>query len=236
MVQSAHQGTYRIRVVVVDDHHLLRQSLAALLRTRDDVEVVGEFSNGREAVAGVQDLHPDVILMDAAMPQLNGFDATALIRRDLPGAKVIIVSSYVDADQLRTAMRAGASGYVSKLSEIDELMLAIRSVHRGNTYYSADIHEQLDAARIAVASRSASEQMPGVDLTVREREVLQLLAEGRTTRQIADELVISPKTVEGHKTRIMGKTKARNKSDLIRYALRARITGDERPGSLTSSA
>jgi DNA-binding NarL/FixJ family response regulator len=236
MVQGVQRNVYRIKLALVDDHPILRQSLSTMLQARDDVDVIAEYSNGREAASGVPQCRPDVILMDVTMPHLNGIDATRLIKREFASVKVIIVSSYVDADQLRSAISAGATGYVSKLADIDELMLAIKTVHRGNTFYSGDILDQFDVRRFTEEAAGLEPQGSGDRLTIREREVLQLLAEGLTSKQIAAELFISPKTVEGHKARMMEKTKARNKSDLIRYALRAGITGDERPAARIAEA
>jgi DNA-binding NarL/FixJ family response regulator len=212
-----------IRLLLVDDHSVIRQALRMLLASRPELEVVGDVENGREALAAVEKLNPDVVLMDVVMPGLNGIEATRQIKRFARGSRVVILSGFVDEDQLLDALRAGASGYLMKSSDISELVLAIQTVHRGNTYYSSAISEGFDLAEISYQSKRP-EQKTGMDtLTAREREVLQLIAEGRTNQKIADELVISVKTVEAHKAHIMTKLHAKNRTDLIRYALRKGI-------------
>jgi two-component system response regulator NreC len=212
-----------IRLLLVDDHSVIRQALRMLLGSRPELEVVADVENGREALAAVEKLNPDVVLMDVVMPGLNGIEATRQIKRFARGSRVVILSGFVDEDQLLDALRAGASGYLMKSSDISELVLAIQTVHRGNTYYSSVISDGFDLADISYQSKRP-EQKTGMDtLTAREREVLQLIAEGRTNQKIADELVISVKTVEAHKAHIMTKLHAKNRTDLIRYALRKGI-------------
>jgi len=220
--------SYRVRVVLVDDHAILRQSLRVLLLSRDAVEVIAEYDNGRDAVEHIPQLRPDVVLMDVAMPHLNGIEATRLIKRECPDARIIMLSSYVDIDHVRESLRAGASGYILKRSDIAELVLAIQTVHMGNNYFSKAIGEHFDVNELIHESRKASTSRSSIDrLSTREREVLQLICEGSTTPQIAEELVISPKTVEGHKTRLMDKLQARNRTELLRFALQSGITTDE---------
>lgn len=213
----------QIRLLLVDDHSVIRQALKMLLQSRPELDVVGDVENGREALTAVERLHPDVVLMDVVMPGLNGIEATRQIRRFARGSRVVMLSGFVDEDQLLEALRAGASGYLMKSSDISELVLAIQTVHRGNSYYSSAISDGFDLAEISYQSKRP-EQKVGMDtLTPREREVLQLIAEGRTNQQIADELVISVKTVEAHKAHIMTKLHAKHRTDLIRYALRKGI-------------
>jgi len=210
-------------VVLVDDHAIVRQSLRILLDSRPEVTVVGECGNGREAVVMAEKLHPAIVLMDIAMPELNGIEATRQIRRVAPGTRVVILTAYGDPEHLRLALRAGASGYVIKRSDVDELITAIDLVRHGNTYFSRDLAEQFDLADLIYEAKRPEGTSALDRLTARETEVLQLIAEGCTARAIAERLVISPKTVEGHKTRLMNKLGVRNRTDLIRFALKAEL-------------
>lgn len=212
-----------IRIVLVDDHAVIRQALRMLLESQPELEVVADVENGREAVAAVEKLQPDVVLMDVVMPGLNGLEATRQIRRSCPGTRVVMLSGFVDEDQLLDSIRSGASGYIIKKSDVSELVLAIQTVHRGNSYFSSALSEGFDLAEVLYQAKR-SDQRNGVDaLTSREREVLQLIAEGYTNQGIANELYISVKTVEAHKAHIMAKLHARNRTDLIRYAIRKGI-------------
>lgn len=223
MPRDLRTGAEAVRVVLVDDHAILRQSLKMLLGARPEIEIVGEASDGREAIALCERLKPDVVLMDLSMPELNGIEATRQLKRSCPATRVIVLSAYGDQDQLREALRAGATGYVIKRSDIEELTMAIQMVRRGNTYFSADLASSVDISEVIYQSRRPEARSDADSLTSREREVLQLIAEGNTGKDIAGKLYISPKTVEGHKTRIMSKVGARNRADLIRFALRSGI-------------
>ncbi|MEX2247108.1 MAG: response regulator transcription factor [Dehalococcoidia bacterium] len=215
----------RIRVLIVDDHTVLRQALRLLLEGQQEVEVIGDAANGREALDACERLHPDVVLMDMVMPGLNGLEATRQIRRRLPKTKVLILTGYMEDEQILAALRAGASGYVVKKSDVDELLLGIQSVHRGNTYFSSSISDG-DAVQDYLWQAKRPESKSGYELlTSREREVLQLIAEGYSNQRIANELFISVKTVEAHKAHIMSKLHAQNRTDLIRYAIRKGIVG-----------
>jgi DNA-binding NarL/FixJ family response regulator len=212
-----------VRVLLVDDHVVMRQALRMLLESQADLEVVADVENGREAVSAVERLTPDVVLMDVVMPGLNGLEATRQIRRVSPSTRVVVLSGFVDEDQLLEALRSGASGYIIKKSDVSELVLAIQTVHRGNSYFSSALSEGFDLAEVLFQAKR-TDQRSGVDvLTPREREVLQLIAEGYTNQGIANELYISVKTVEAHKAHIMAKLHARNRTDLIRYAIRKGI-------------
>ena len=222
-------GTQRIRVMVVDDHTLLRQALRAMLESQDGIEVAGEAANGRDAVEAADRLRPDVVLMDMVMPGLNGIEACRQIVRRQPTARVLILTAYLEDDRLLQALRAGASGYVVKRSDMEELLLAIQSVHRGNTYFSAAVSEEIAVNEVMLQAKQP-EARAGYDLlTNREREVLQLIAEGLSNQGIADELFISVKTVEAHKAHIMNKLNARNRTDLIRYAIKRGLVDLETP-------
>ncbi len=221
-----HQGTRGqapIRIILVDDHAVIRQALRMLLESQPELEVIADVENGREAVQAVEKLQPDVVLMDAVMPGLNGLEATRQIRRSCPGTRVVMLSGFMVEDQLLDSIRSGASGYIIKKSDVSELVLAIQTVHRGNSYFSSALSEGFDLAEVLYQAKR-SDQRSGVEtLTSREREVLQLIAEGYTNQGIANELYISVKTVEAHKAHIMAKLHARNRTDLIRYAIRKGI-------------
>ncbi len=218
-----------IRILIVDDHALLRQALMALLSVQDGVEVVGEAENGREAVEVAEELLPDVVLMDGVMPGLNGIDATRQITKRLSSTRVLMLTAYLEDERVLQALRAGASGYVMKNADVQELMVAIQSVHRGNVYFSSTVAEELPVNEVLLQAKQA-EGRTGYDLlTPREREVLQLIAEGQSNQGIADELVISVKTVEAHRAHIMTKLNAKNRTDLIRYAIRRGLVALEGP-------
>lgn len=223
MSSSAGRTSHVIRILLVDDHAVIRQALRMLLESQPELEVVADVENGREAVAVAEKLNPDVVLMDVVMPGLNGLEATRQIRRCSPSTKVVMLSGFVDEDQLLESLRSGASGYIIKKSDVSELVLAIQTVHRGNSYFSSALSEGFDLAEVLYQAKR-TDQRTGVDsLTSREREVLQLIAEGYTNQGIANELYISVKTVEAHKAHIMAKLHARNRTDLIRYAIRKGI-------------
>ena len=215
----------RIRVLIVDDHTVLRQALRLLLESHEELDVLGDVSNGREAAAVAEKMLPDVVLMDVVMPGLNGLDATRQIRKRCPNTRVLILSGYEEDEQIIEALRAGASGYLVKESDIGELLLAIQSVARGNTYFSSSLSEREQTNDFLLRARNGDAKVGFDRLTDREREVLQLIAEGHSNQSIADQLVISVKTVEAHKAHIMSKLGARNRTDIIRYAIRRGIIG-----------
>lgn len=221
--RSAAAGQRPIRILLVDDHALLRQALRLLLEHQPELEVVGDVENGREAVRATERLNPDIVLMDVVMPGLNGIEATRQIRRANAATRVVMLTGFVDEDQLLEALRCGASGYVIKKSDVAELVLAIQTVHRGNSYFSSALSEGFDIAEVVYQAKRPERRNGGEALTTREREVLQLIAEGYTNQGIADALVISVKTVEAHKSHIMAKLHARHRTDLIRYAIRKGI-------------
>lgn len=226
-------GNDRIRVLLADDHVLLRQALRLLLELHEEIEVVGEVDNGREAVESAASLKPDIVLMDMRMPSLNGVEATRQIRRQNTQTRVLIVTGIVEEEHILEALRAGASGYVVKQSDINELLVAIQAVHRGNPYFSASLADGRSAMDLILAAQQPGDDQGEGSLTVREREILQLVAEGNTNQAIADDLYLSVKTVESHKAHIMAKLHMQNQTDLIRYALRKGIisldSGDEGP-------
>lgn len=224
-----------IRVLIADDHAVLRQALRYMLEAQSGLEVVGEASNGREAVDMAEKLHPDVILMDTIMPGLNGIEATRQVRRRLPKTKVLMLTGYMEDEHVAGALKAGASGYVIKKSEIDELLLGIQAVHRGNPYFSSSIGDG-DLTDYLWQLKSNSGRVGYELLTAREREVLQLIAEGRSNQKIAEELFISVKTVEAHKEHIVQKLGVRGSAELIRYAIRKGLIFVETDGDMGMAA
>ncbi len=227
--RNGRTGVQRLRLLIVDDHTLLRQALRALIDAQENLEVIGEATNGREAVEATERLRPDVVLMDMVMPGLNGIEATRQIHKRAPSCRVLILTAYLEDERLLQALRAGAAGYVVKNSDLEELLLAIQSVHRGNTYFSAAVSQEIAVNEVLLQAKQPSPKTGYDLLTSREREVLQLIAEGLSNQRIAEELVISVKTVEAHKAHIMSKLHARNRTDLIRYAIKRGLVSLETP-------
>lgn len=212
----------RIRVLIVDDHTLVRDGIKALLALATDMEVVGEAANGLEALEKVKELAPDVVLMDLAMPIMGGLEATRRIRKAFAGTKVLALTQYDDSDYVVPVIEAGARGFVTKMSAFSELVTAIQAVYSGESYLSPSAATAL-VDEFQVKTRAEGEKDPYQQLTDREREVLKLLAEGYTAREIADLLVVSPKTVDWYRTSLMDKLNIHNKTDLIKFAIRKRV-------------
>jgi DNA-binding NarL/FixJ family response regulator len=209
----------KIRVLLADDHTVVRQGLRALLAAEEDIEIVGEAENGRQAIQLVRNLMPDVAVIDIAMPVLNGLEATRQITRSVPETKVLILSSYSDDEYVQQLTEAGAAGYLVKQTAANELLKAIREAQRGNAYFSPAIAKRLrDHCRDSFASSSPGRKPPE-HLTTREAEVLQLIAEGRANKQIAAELCISIKTVEKHRQQVMNKLNIHDVAGLTRHAI-----------------
>ena len=212
----------KIKVLVADDHTIVRDGICALLRLAGDIEVVGEAANGKEALEMVRKLMPDVVLMDISMPVMGGLEATRRIHKEFPRTKVLVVTQYDDKEYVFPVIEAGAAGFISKAAASSELASGIRSVHRGDSFLSPSVAKLLieDYQRGTNVRETCD---PYRQLTDREKEILKLLAEGYTTQEIANMLVISSKTVEGHKTNLMAKLDVHNRIDLVKYALRKGI-------------
>jgi DNA-binding NarL/FixJ family response regulator len=209
----------KARVLLVEDHVVVRQGIKALLADEPDIEVIGEADNGREALEYVAQLRPDVVLMDISMPGLNGIEATRQIKQAYPEVKVVVLSMHSNEEYVFQVLRAEASGYVLKQADSSEVLTAIRAALSGGSFLSPPISRTVidDYVRRAEARGQAKE----LDLlSSREREVLQLLAEGLSNREIAAQLSISVKTVETHRSNMMNKLGVGNKTELIKYALR----------------
>lgn len=211
----------RIRVLIADDHALIRDGLRSLLAAQPDIEVVSAAANGREAVREVQRLEPSVVLMDITMPELNGIEATRQIADRCPSVKVIILSVHATVEHYYQAARAGARGYLLKESATEEVAAAIRSVHVGKRFVSTRIAESFQT-RLRAASAS-----PIDSLSRREREILQLVAEGQSSAAIATLISISPKSVDTYRSRLMQKLGLHGLCDMVKFAIRHGLTSVE---------
>jgi len=209
----------KITVVLADDHTVVRQGLRALMVGEEDIDIVGEAENGRQAIQLVKKLLPDVAVIDIAMPVLNGLEATRQITRSAPSTKVLILSSYSDDEYVQQLTEAGAAGYLVKQTAANDLLKAIREAHKGNAFFSPTIAKRLrDQCRQAFVNGQPVKRRPDY-LTTREAEVLQLIAEGRANKQIAAELSISIKTVEKHRQQVMNKLNIHDVAGLTRHAI-----------------
>jgi two-component system, NarL family, response regulator NreC len=207
----------RIRVLVADDHTIVRQGLVGLLRASEDIEVVGEAATGAEAVDRAAALLPDVVVLDISMPHLNGLEAARRLRKSTPGARVLVLTMHGDDEYVLRMVRAGVSGYIVKDGAATELVAAIRALSAGETYFGPH------ASRALAEAYRAGRDVPAdpIDrLTEREREVFTLVVEGRTNAEIANLLCVSPKTVDNHRTRLMDKLGVHSAAELVRFAAR----------------
>ncbi len=218
------------RILIAEDHNLLRQGLRSLVSSLPDFEVVGEGRDGRETVRQAISLTPDLILMDLSMPGMNGIEATAQIKRRMPGVKVVALTAYKTDEYVREALRAGADGYILKDASYDELVMALRSVIGGKKFLSPDVSGHLVDTYLH-GERAEAKTAPWDKLTARERSILKLIAEGRTNRAAAEFLNVSPKTVEKHRANLMRKLGLRNVAELTLVALESGLI--ERPGSVS---
>jgi two-component system response regulator NreC len=207
-----------IRVLLADDHTIVRQGLKALLDAEPDIEVVGEAADGWETIQQAEELKPDVVLMDITMPRLNGLEATRRLKRLLPQVKTLVLTVHTNEEYVREILRAGAAGYILKEAAVDELVSAVHAVARGDSFLSPAV------SRIVVQDLARGRQWNGETvfdtLTPREREVLQLIGEGHTNQEIAEILAISVKTVETHRAQLRRKLNIHDRAGLIHYAIR----------------
>lgn len=204
-----------MKLILADDHHLVRQGLRSLLEKSDDITIIAEAENGQEAVSLTERLRPDVLVMDIAMPRLNGIQAAEQIRSLGLKTQVVILSMHFDETLVRQALRSGVRGYLLKNSVVEELMLAVRAAERGEIYLSPAVSEIVVSDLMAGQSASPFEQ-----LSAREREVLKLIAEGATNKTIAEAMNISIKTVEKHRTNLMSKLNVHDLVGLVRIAIK----------------
>jgi DNA-binding NarL/FixJ family response regulator len=209
----------RVKVLLVDDHTILREGIRSLLSLEPDIEVVGEARDGLEAVEQVPRTKPDVVIMDMVMPRMNGLEATRQIKKRFPDVRILILSMYDDDEYVLQIIQAGASGYVLKRVATEELVNAIREVYKGSSFLYPPIAAKLIDDYVRRVKGSAAGESHEA-LTVREREVLKLIAEGNTNHEIAEILCVSKKTVESHRANIMRKLDLHDVTELVKYALR----------------
>ncbi|MGB9629972.1 MAG: response regulator [Thermodesulfobacteriota bacterium] len=209
----------KIRVLIAEDHTIVRQGLSALLRSEPDFEVVGEASDGLEAIEMTRKQNPDIVLMDIGMRNLNGIEATRRIKKLFPHMKVLVLTVYDNEECIFQILRAGASGYLVKDSAMTELISAIKAIYHGDSYLSPSISKKVIEEYILHAEMGERKNLKNL-LSEREREVLKLIGEGHSVPQIANLLCISRKTVEAHKAHIMEKLNIHDKVGLIKFAIR----------------
>ena len=216
-------------VLLADDHTLVRAGIRSLIEELPDVRILAEASNGRDAVRLAATLRPDRVVMDISMPELNGIEATARMQEEAPGSRVLILSMHSSEDFVRRALAAGASGYLVKDSAPLELKLAVEAICRGDVYVSSRVSGALvSALRVG---KTPSPSAPLDALTTRQREILQMIAEGKSTKEIAFTLEVSTKTIESHRAAIMQRLGIRDIAGLVIYAVRNNLVGLERPGT-----
>jgi two-component system response regulator NreC len=214
----------KIKVLLAEDHTIVRKGLRSLLDAETEIKVVGEAEDGRQAIEQVQRLLPDVVLMDITMPVLNGLEATRQIKKLFPQVKVLVLTVHSTEEYIFQILRAGASGYVVKQAAVSELVQAIQTVYQGDSFLSSSISRRVveEYGRRAEAMEDKYDK-----LTDREREVLQLVAEGRTNREIAQLLHVTVKTVEAHRAHVMDKLSLHSTAELTKYALRKGMVGPD---------
>ena len=215
----------KIRIVIADDHIIVREGVRLLLQAQPDIEVVAEAANGIEALAKARLLSPNIVLMDIAMPEMNGLEATAAIRRELPQVQVLILTMHEDYEYFLALLHHGASGCVLKGASSAELIAAIHAVQDGGIYIHPSMAKNLVTDYIG-RMEPGEEKARYDGLSDRERQVLTLVAEGKTSRQIADELVLSVNTIQTHRAHIIEKLNLHNRADIVRYALRKGLITD----------
>ena len=203
------------RILVVDDHAIMREGIRLLLGLQEDIEIVGEASDGFEAIKKVQELTPDVIIMDIAMPNMDGLEAIRRIKKKNPKIRILVLTQHDNKEYVLSAIKAGSSGYVTKSALGSELVSAVRTVYNGEAFLYPTA-----ATALVGCYLHHSEEDPYDSLTNREKEILKLVAEGYTSRQIGEQLLLCEKTVTGHRTRLMGKLDLHNRTELVKYAIR----------------
>lgn len=211
----------KIRVLLVDDHAILREGIKALLEKQDNIEVVAEAADGREAISRVAQFRPDVVVLDISMPMMDGLESTRQMKRDNPDIKVLVLTMHDNEEYFFQLLRAGASGYVTKKSVSRELVSAIEAVYRGESFFCPSMAKFLlsDFLRLDKAVENTSQE----ELTPREREIVKLIAEGYTNQQIADLLHRSVKTIESHRSNILRKLGIHDSIELVKYAVRKKL-------------
>lgn len=220
----------KIRVAIVDDHHLVRAGIAALLRNEPDIEVVYEASDGLEALGVLKTLQVDIVLMDISMPTMNGIEATSKIRHANPATRVLVLTQYDQEEYIKRVMQAGASGYILKSAIADELLRGIRAVSRGEQFFTPSVSKVMVESYIKNATGTGHGSVHGLrssELTNREREILQFIAEGSTNHQISQKLYISVRTVEFHRANIIEKLGVHDTANLVKRAIQMKLVSLE---------
>ncbi len=215
----------KLRVLLADDHMIVREGLKALINAQPDMQVVGEAENGREALKCAIELSPDVVVMDISMPEMNGVEATERLRKECPQIKIVALTIYEDTGYLRQLLKAGASGYVIKRAVVEELVHAVRTCASGGSYIEPTLAGQVVSSYISRGSGLGGQSQR--ELSDRETQVLRMVAFGYSNKEIGAKLNISVKTVETYKVRLMGKLNLRSRVDMVRYALRQGLLRDE---------
>ncbi len=212
----------KIRVLIADDHAVVRSGLRQLMGDQPDLEVVGEAGDGREALEKVKTLKPDVIVLDIAMPGVSGLEAAALIREAVPSCQIVVLTMHGKENFVRQVLSSGALAYVLKASPVEDVLAAVRAAHRGEYFLSSKIEAEVVGAYLD--HRREAPAVRGYDLlSEREQQIFRLVAEGNSTNQIAEVLCVSPKTVEKHRTNIMKKLGIKDRLDVVKYAVRIGI-------------
>lgn len=217
----------KIRVLLADDHTLVRSGIATLLQSSKDIQIVGEAVDGEEAVRRTGELRPDVVVIDLSMPKLSGIEATKILKRKYPETNVLVLTMHENEEYVFQILKSGASGYVLKSAGKDELTAAIRAASKGEKFFSPRISQLMAEGYLKRVERKSPEAGSNeVPLTRREREILALVVKGLTNQQIADQLFISPRTVDTHRTNIMQKLDIHDLANLVRYALEHDLTDE----------
>ena len=219
----------KITVLIADDHTIVRQGLKHLIEISEDIEVIGEADNGDAVLREAKRLQPNVILLDIAMPRLNGIDSARRLSREVPSAKILMLSTYHDDQEVHLAIAAGATGYLMKETAGADLLRAIRETHKGNAFFSPEISRRI-LRQTREAFQTGGERKSGTPtLTERETQVLRLISDGRSNKEIAEELVLSVKTVEKHRQTLMNKLHVHDAAGLTRYAIARGLVPCDRP-------
>jgi len=211
----------KARVLLVDDHAILREGIKALLEKQENIEVVAEAANGREAVSKVVQFHPDVVVLDISMPLMDGLEATRQMKRESPDVKILVLTMHDDEEYFFQLLRAGASGYVTKRAVSRDLVSAIEAVYRGESFFCPSMARSLLSNYLRLARNI--EHIEQEELTPREREIVKLIAEGHTNQQIAALLHRSVKTIESHRANILRKLGIHDSTGLVKYAVRKKL-------------
>jgi two-component system response regulator NreC len=209
----------KIKLLMVDDHEIVRAGLRMLLQAQPDIQIVGEADNGRDAVAKARELQPDIVLMDISLPDIDGFEATRQIKRALPNVAILALTMHESDEYFFKMLNAGASGYVPKKAAPTDLVTAIHMIHEGGVFLYPALAKSLVREYMGRASETGAKEALG-GLTDREQEVLKLIADGLTNQEIGTRLTISVKTVERHRANIMGKLNLHSRTELVKYAIR----------------